>query len=83
MNYNSDYDCGTRLTQYDSVRSCYVMRPEARQGLHIQKLGQYESAAEYLLAYSLDDLSDEECRIILYDTYNTIAEIERSDADAE
>lgn len=35
-----------RLTKYDSVRNCYVMRPDAKQGEHIQRLGKYEDMEE-------------------------------------
>lgn len=31
-----------RLTEFDEVRQCYVIRPDAEQGEHIQRLGFYE-----------------------------------------
>ena len=46
-----------RLTQYDKLRNCYVMKPDAEQGKHIQRLGAYEDrdTAERL-EYPTDDL---------------------------
>lgn len=35
-----------RLTKYDTVRNCYVIRPDAKQGEHIQRLGMYEDRDE-------------------------------------
>lgn len=35
-----------RLTTFDKVNRCYVMKPDVQQGLHIQKLGRYEDLEE-------------------------------------
>lgn len=35
-----------RITEYDEVRGCYVIKPEAPQGQHIQRLGMYEDRDE-------------------------------------
>ena len=35
-----------RITEYDEVRHCYVIKPEAPQGQHIQRLGMYEDRDE-------------------------------------
>lgn len=35
-----------RLTKFDAMRNCYVMRPDARQGDNIQRLGRYEDRDE-------------------------------------
>lgn len=35
-----------RITEYDDVRHCYVIKPEALQGQHIQRLGMYEDRDE-------------------------------------
>ena len=32
----------SRLTTFDKVRNCYVIKPDADQGMNIQKLGQLE-----------------------------------------
>lgn len=35
-----------RLTTFDNVNKCYVMKPDVQQGLHIQKLGRLEDLEE-------------------------------------
>lgn len=35
-----------RLTKFDNVNKCYVMRPDVAQGDHIQRLGRYEDKEE-------------------------------------
>lgn len=35
-----------RLTEYDRVRKCYVIKPDAKMGQNIQKLGMYEDRDE-------------------------------------
>ena len=35
-----------RLTQYDEMRHCYVIKPDAEQGQNIQRLGMYEDRDE-------------------------------------
>ena len=41
-----------RLTKYDATRGCYVMRPDARQGDNIQRLGLYEDRDEVCMPCS-------------------------------
>ena len=40
-----------RLTKFDAMRNCYVMRPDARQGDNIQRLGLYEDRDEVCVPY--------------------------------
>lgn len=35
-----------RLTKFDNVNKCYVMKPDVAQGDHIQRLGRYEDKEE-------------------------------------
>lgn len=35
-----------RLTTFDNVNKCFVMKPDVQQGLHIQKLGRFEDLEE-------------------------------------
>ena len=35
-----------RLTKFDNVNKCYVMKPDVAQGDHIQRLGRYEDMEE-------------------------------------
>lgn len=35
-----------RLTTFDNVNKCFVMKPDVQQGLHIQKLGRLEDLEE-------------------------------------
>ena len=65
-----------RLTMFDEVRGCYVIKPEAPQGQVIQMLGKYEAEADWLLRGSLDHLSDAECRFMLYDLYSRMWHIQ-------
>ena len=37
-----------RLTKYDKVRKCYVIKPDAKQGENIQRLGLYEDRDEVM-----------------------------------
>ena len=50
-----------RLTKFDSMRGCYVMKPEVEQGKHIQKLGEYEEKDEARLVDFFGDKSEECC----------------------
>ena len=47
-----------RLTKYDKVRRVYVIRPDAKQGEHIQRLGFFEDKWEEKPA---DDYECPEC----------------------
>lgn len=35
-----------RITEYDYIRKIYVIKPDAPQGIHIQKLGELEDRDE-------------------------------------
>lgn len=52
-----------RLTKFDTMRNCYVMRPDARQGDNIQRLGRYEDRDEVCIPYF--DHKDENGSVIL------------------
>lgn len=43
------------LTNYDVMRECYVLSPNAKQGRHLQRLGELEYLAIYTLKYGYDD----------------------------
>lgn len=42
------------ITDYDVMRECYVMKSEAKQGKHLQRLGELEYLAIYVLKYGYD-----------------------------
>ena len=44
------------LTEYDLVRKCYKMKSKAKQGKHLQRLGELEHIALYILKYKVDDM---------------------------
>ena len=46
----------SRLTQFNKINKCYVMRPDVEQGDHIQKLGRYEDLED-----QLEDIKSEIC----------------------
>ncbi len=50
-----------RLTRYEEIRGCYVMKPHVQQGLHIQKLGAYEDLEEELEDIKAD-ICDRYCK---------------------
>lgn len=43
------------LTDYDVMRECYVLKSTAKQGKHLQRLGELEYLAIYTLKYGYDD----------------------------
>ena len=45
-----------RLTEYNRIAECYVMKPDAPQGQNIQRLGMYEDRDEAKEVYVNNDL---------------------------
>lgn len=44
------------LTDYDVVRECYKIKSTAKQGKHLQRLGELENIALYILKYGYEEV---------------------------
>ena len=47
------------ITEYDLARKCYKMKQKAKQGKHLQRLGELEHIALYILKYKYDNKVEE------------------------
>lgn len=52
-----------RITMYDKARKIYVIRPDAPQGQHIQRLGMYEDRDMASRDLVLGDVQGYSCKI--------------------
>lgn len=60
-----------RLTKYDEIRKCYVIRPDAKIGDNVQRLGRYEDRDEAMEIIVEDRVTKcRACGDILIDVLN-------------